>query len=99
MRTLAEINEKSKDYENLYSSEVNVGPTDHSSSSILKEINFIKVEVGQSSLLGAGVTLGEISEAIKFMKCGKAAGPDGLPIDIKYMHSSECIRQRSPEFL
>ena len=32
--------------------------------------------------LGASLTMEEISAAIKCMKSGKAAGPDGLPIDV-----------------
>lgn len=37
---------------------------------------------GESLKMGANLTLEEIFEAIMNMKAGKAAGPDGLPIDM-----------------
>ncbi|CAI5695152.1 unnamed protein product [Oreochromis niloticus] len=45
-------------------------------------MNIPRIEEEESLRLGAKLTLDEISEAIMSMNSGKAAGPDGLPIDI-----------------
>lgn len=64
----------------LHSSEVNGGLID--SFSFLNKLNFPQIEECERSSLGANLTLDEISLAIRCMNSGKAAGPDGLPIEI-----------------
>uniref|UniRef100_A0A669DNA9 Reverse transcriptase domain-containing protein n=1 Tax=Oreochromis niloticus TaxID=8128 RepID=A0A669DNA9_ORENI len=69
-------------YERLYSSELNPGEPDPNFFSFLNNMNIPRIEEEESLRLGAKLTLDEISEAIMSMNSGKAAGPDGLPIDI-----------------
>lgn len=84
------INDKFRDfYEKLYSSEVDIGLTDLGSDPFLNKLNFPQIEENERSTLGASLTLEEISEAIRCMNSGKAAGPDGLPIEIYKIFESK----------
>ena len=76
-----EINEAFREYyDRLYSSEVSQG---HSQQEVfLDNLNLPKIAEEDNVELGAGLNLTEITEAIMCMNSGKAAGPDGLPIDI-----------------
>lgn len=42
--------------------------------------------------LNKGISLQEVVDAIKLMKAGKAAGPDGIPIDIYKKFKEKLIR-------
>lgn len=67
-------------YEGLYSSDESLHPD--SIKTFLDGLVIPTIPERRSEGLGAKLTLGEISDAIDNMKSGKAAGPDGLPIDI-----------------
>ena len=71
-------NEFKNYYESLYRSEVSLHV---SQDSFLNNINFSRITKQQSEVLGNNFEVLDISLAIKNMKSGKAAGPDGLPID------------------
>ena len=76
-----EINEAFRDfYGRLYSSETTQEHLEQ--SSFLDNILIPQITEQQSVGLGADLRAGEISEAVGCMNAGKAAGPDGLPIDI-----------------
>lgn len=66
-------------YAKLYSSERNSEISDQ--SMFLSNLNIPKVLEEERVALEENITLEEISLAIKGMKSGKAAGPDGLPIE------------------
>lgn len=67
-------------YERLYSSEIDEGTMVQ--SPFLDSLTIPKLSDEESLNLEKVLSLEEISEAMKSMKLGKAAGPDGLPIDI-----------------
>ena len=67
-------------YESLYSSEY--PPSLDNQTNFLDELEFTKVSENDSSILDSALTATEICEAVDAMNSGKAAGPDGLPIDI-----------------
>ena len=67
-------------YERLYSSEIDEGTM--LQSRFLDSLTIPKLSDEESLKLENVLSLEEISEAMKSMKSGKAAGPDGLPFDI-----------------
>ena len=67
-------------YERLYSSEIDEGTLVQ--SPFLDSLTIPKLSDEESLNLEKVLSLEEISEAMKSMTSGKAAGPDGLPIDI-----------------
>ncbi len=68
-------------YERLYSSESESGQLNQITS-FLDNLNIPKITEEESLKLGAKLALEEISGAIKSMRSGREAGPDGLPIEI-----------------
>ena len=76
-----EINAAFKEYyERLYNSEII--QDNFNQSSFLDDLTIPKLSEADNEELGAALSAGEISEAITLMNSGKAAGPDGLPIDL-----------------
>lgn len=67
-------------YKNLYSSECPVNL--ESQTHFLDNLNLPQLSEEYKKNLDEGITVQEIEEAIDSMKSGKAAGLDGLPIDI-----------------
>ena len=78
-----EINERFKlYYEKLYKSELPSNTNKITITSFLDSFDFPTLSVEDQELLDSPMKLSELEIALAAMKGGKAAGPDGLPIDI-----------------
>lgn len=76
-----EINDTFKSfYEKLYTSEYPSG--NDTQATFWDRLEFPEASEHSKSILNATLTVEEISNAIDYMRAGKASGPDELPIDI-----------------
>ena len=78
-----EINERFKlYYEKRYKSELPSNTNKITRTSFLDSLDFPTLSIEDQELIDSPMKLSELEIALAAMKRGKAAGPDGLPIDI-----------------
>lgn len=76
-------------YERLYSSEC---PSNlDGQTKFLNDLNIPKLSEEESKTIDEGITKQEIADAIDLMQSGKAAGLDGIPIDLYKTFQSKLL--------